>query len=215
MEPRASHRWRSSPPLRKRRPKPTRATRFNSAANAVADASASWRPAGAGSPLPSAVTAIQTAAAARAVPRSAFRSTWSRDDARPCTKGAAATRPPPSSALAAWAHASRSVGPGPDRRRDRVDERRRGGDQEPAHEEQVEPASLDPEPDGGEDRDEGAGEGHRGVDHEPKLGKLVGRLEPGLAREQGQDGREQAEQQELAREPGLVRVLRRVATHVP
>ena len=92
-----------------------------------------------------------------------------------------------------------------ERRADRERERRRGGDEEAAREEQVEPATLDGEADPGEDGDDRAGEHHQRVEHEPRLGNGVRGAEAGIRDEERERRAEEPDQEHLAPQPGLER----------
>ncbi len=83
---------------------------------------------------------------------------------------------------------------------------RERGDEEPAREQEVEPAALDGEARRGEDGDEEAGEGHRRLEDEPQLRQVPARLEHRVGQEQRQARAEQPGEQDLAQEPGLVLV---------
>ena len=77
----------------------------------------------------------------------------------------------------------------------------------PAASKQIEPPSLDPEPDAGEDRDDRRRQDDRRVQHEAPFGQLVGAPEGRIREEQRRRGAQQRDEQRLADEPGVERVV--------
>ena len=120
-------------------------------------------------------------------------------------------------------HAGRDRGPGfrrvlvraAEHRHDRERERAGAGDEEAGGEQQVEHPALDREADAGEDGDDRRREHDGGVEHEPAFGQLVGVPERRVRQEERRRRAEQRDEQQLADEPALERVLRRFSARPP
>ena len=100
---------------------------------------------------------------------------------------------------------------GQDRERERPD----AGDEEAGGEEQVEHPPFDREADAREDRDDRGREHDGGVEHEPSFRQVVGVAERRVGQEERRRRPEQGDEQQLADEPALERVLARFSARPP